>query len=256
MRPRTKSGTARPSSAKIPDTNVAINHATKRVRMSVPTSSCTGGMSTSASLRISLNLCHHRVCSSDCSVPSKMRLGSGSRASFLLAPAVVTKSDRRLRTVLPLGRRAMISAKLSSAEMRTHMTNNVMPELFVDPSQVGGCGSLSECAAGRGCQLLERGRTEGLRVQADREDSDVRVVGQLSDLVEAERAAGVRPVGEQDDGARLVLRGQDQRDRLSDGVVNVGAAGESRCAGERTVDLALGASEGEQQFVRGVERKH
>src|SRR5205823_7973463 len=128
MRPRTKSGTARPTSARIPDTNVAINHATKRVRMSVPTISCTGGISTSASLRISLNLCHHRVCSSDCSVPSKMRLGSGSRASFLPAPAVVTKSDRRLRTVDPVGRRATYNPTPSRLETRKHITSKVIQD--------------------------------------------------------------------------------------------------------------------------------
>src|SRR5436190_19135521 len=67
-------------------------------------------------------------------------------------------------------------------------------ELVIDAGQVGGFCGLREGDARHRRQVLKRGRTEGLRVQTDSKDPDMRTQRKLSDLVKSERAASVGSV--------------------------------------------------------------
>src|SRR5207253_5506217 len=67
------------------------------------------------------------------------------------------------------------------------LVRQLEPKLRIDAGQVGRRCGLREGAAGRLRNLLERGRPEGLRVQADGEDPDVRALRELPDLVQPER---------------------------------------------------------------------
>src|SRR3989442_12486754 len=92
-------------------------------------------------------------------------------------------------------------------------------------------------------------------MQADRVDTDVRTLGEFRDLLQAERASRVRAVGEQHYRSGLEPRGLNVRDALRHSVVQMGAEGKARRAGERAPDIRLGARKWKQKLWRGVERQ-
>ena len=87
-------------------------------------------------------------------MPAKRRLARGVRPFFSVVPAVVTKSEIRLRTVLPGGR----SATDSPAPTRA-ATSRLMTSIVTHDRQIrvpSGCWRETEAGSGAAYAVLAR----------------------------------------------------------------------------------------------------